>query len=713
MPYKTGWQAKFISFFLALFAFFSVEGQTPEELVEVSLSSDLNAWKPGDSGWLITEVKVAPKWHMYWKNAGESGYPTSIKWSGDGVEFGSLKFPRPNRYQFLEMVIYVHEASFVLLTMISLDKEYEIGDKISIKGNLSTLLCSEENCIPFDTELVIEIPVADESSRNQEKLDTIMSAKKAWPKNCPSDSKLSAFVQGDSISFRIENPSLIDFSEDGFYFFPETEYIGHSLEQKFTYDPESSLLEWSLPVNDDFLPSSNLTGVLSHEELGSGWVLKWELGSMQYGDLKGKIATEIPRFQVIGDSMGMNTLWLFLGMVVIIFAVWIYGKGSSAGLSKTRVRGNQIIAGTFLIFGIWLGFPKQEKALDNEIDWGKWTPELEASLKEQGKAVYVDYTAKWCASCLVNKRIYSYDSIISLFKDQEIAALRADWTDRGPLILKSLQSFGRSGVPLNVFYPVSKDDNPIVLPEILTEANIRLAIEEHKSYQTNGHVLHFGAILGFAFLGGLILNLMPCVFPVIGLKVMSFVKQAGEDPLQIKKHGLIFTLGVILSFWLLVTILLVLRDSLSEDLGWGFQLQEPIFVFSLAVFLLIFALSLSGVFEIGISLTGFGSKLTQTDGLAASFFSGTLATVVATPCMAPFLGVAVGAALTMDWLPAFTVFTFVAFGLSAPYLILSIFPKGLSRLPKPGAWMDTFKQALAFPLYGTVVWLLWTLQTLL
>ena len=170
---------------------------------------------------------------------------------------------------------------------------------------------------------------------------------------------------------------------------------------------------------------------------------------------------------------------------------------------------------------------------------------------------------------------------------------------------------------------------------------------------------------------------------------------------------------MVLSFWLLVGTLLGLRETLSEDLGWGFQLQEPVFVFALAVFLLIFAMSLSGVFEIGVSLTGVGSKLTQTGGLSSSFFSGVLATVVATPCMAPFLGVAVGAALTMEWLPAFTVFTAVALGLSAPYLFLSIFPKWMSRLPRPGAWMDTFKQAMAFPLYGTVAWLLWTLQSLL
>jgi thiol:disulfide interchange protein DsbD len=148
-------------------------------------------------------------------------------------------------------------------------------------------------------------------------------------------------------------------------------------------------------------------------------------------------------------------------------------------------------------------------------------------------------------------------------------------------------------------------------------------------------------------------------------------------------------------------------------LGWGFQLQEPIFVFGLAVFLLIFALSLSGVFEIGMSFTGVGNKLSGKSGYLGSFFSGFLATIVATPCMAPFLGVAVGAALAMAWHSALIIFTSIALGLASPYLLLSLFPKWISRLPKPGAWMDTFKQAMAFPLYATVAWLLWTLNSLL
>jgi thiol:disulfide interchange protein DsbD len=273
-----------------------------------------------------------------------------------------------------------------------------------------------------------------------------------------------------------------------------------------------------------------------------------------------------------------------------------------------------------------------------------------------------------------------------------------------------LQAKEREGVPLNIYYPPSGDG--ILLPEVLTEKMVLQVLENKKSYLVE-EASGFWTILGFALLGGIILNLMPCVFPVIGLKIMSFVKQSGQDPKKVKMHGLVFTLGVLVSFWVLLGALLSLREQLENEFGWGFQLQEPVFVFGLAVFLFIFALSLSGVLEFGMSLTGLGAKISRTDGYGGSFFSGVLATVVATPCMAPFLGVAVGAALTMDWLGAYTVFTCIALGLSLPYLLLCIFPAWISRLPKPGQWMDTLKQFMAFPLYATVAWLIWTLQSLL
>lgn len=215
-------------------------------------------------------------------------------------------------------------------------------------------------------------------------------------------------------------------------------------------------------------------------------------------------------------------------------------------------------------------------------------------------------------------------------------------------------------------------------------------------------------VLALAFVGGLILNLMPCVFPVLGIKILGFVNQAGADRSKVTAHGLAFTGGVLVSFWALAGLLAVLRAGGSQ-LGWGFQLQSPVFVFVLAVVLLIFALSMSGLFEVGLSATAVGSGLQSKSGYAGSFFTGILATVVATPCSAPFLAPALGAALAMPTAESFAVFTAIAIGLSLPYLLLSIFPQAVKLLPRHGAWMETFKQVMAFPLYATVAALVWVL----
>ncbi len=214
--------------------------------------------------------------------------------------------------------------------------------------------------------------------------------------------------------------------------------------------------------------------------------------------------------------------------------------------------------------------------------------------------------------------------------------------------------------------------------------------------------------LAFAFIGGLILNLMPCVFPVIGIKILGFVNQAGSDRSKVVGHGLVFAAGVLLSFWTLAGVLAVLRSG-GAQLGWGFQLQSPVFVFGLAVLMLVFAMNMSGVFEFGLSATAIGGELQMKSGLAGSFFTGILATVVATPCSAPFLATALGAALSVSTLESFAIFTAIAIGLSTPYLLLSIFPAAVKILPRPGAWMETFKQLMAFPLYATVGYLVWVL----
>jgi thiol:disulfide interchange protein len=215
--------------------------------------------------------------------------------------------------------------------------------------------------------------------------------------------------------------------------------------------------------------------------------------------------------------------------------------------------------------------------------------------------------------------------------------------------------------------------------------------------------LPFVELLLYAFIGGLILNIMPCVFPVLGIKVTSVVQQAGEDRRKVVLHGLAYTVGILLSFWALGGIAIALNK------GWGSQLQSPAFNFFLAAFFLVFALNMAGLFEIGTSAIGVGTGLQSKSGLGGSFFSGLLATVVATPCSAPFLGTALGATLALPAAQSMLIFTLIGLGLASPFLLLSLFPGLVSALPRPGAWMESFKQGMSFLLFGTVAFMLYVL----
>ena len=209
-----------------------------------------------------------------------------------------------------------------------------------------------------------------------------------------------------------------------------------------------------------------------------------------------------------------------------------------------------------------------------------------------------------------------------------------------------------------------------------------------------------------AFLGGIILNLMPCVFPVLFLKGLALVQSSSEERRKIRLHGLVYTLGIVISFWIIVGTLLALRAA-GHNFGWGFQFQSPLFLALLALLLFFLGLSLAGQFEIGLSLTSAGSGLAAKQGYTGSFFTGVLAVVVATPCTAPFMGAAIGYALTASAATSIAVFTAVALGLAAPYLLLAFNPAWTRLLPRPGAWMEVLKQAVSIPIFGTVIWLVW------
>ena len=219
-----------------------------------------------------------------------------------------------------------------------------------------------------------------------------------------------------------------------------------------------------------------------------------------------------------------------------------------------------------------------------------------------------------------------------------------------------------------------------------------------------------GAALGslpymmlLAFLGGTILNLMPCVFPILSLKVLGFASSASHERLR---HSWLYSAGVVLSFLAVATALILLQRA-GQAIGWGFQLQSPGFVIALAYLFLVMGLSLSGMLQLGGGMMNIGSGLAGRQGDSGSFFTGVLAVVVASPCTAPFMGTALGFAITQPAAVALAVFFALGAGMAAPLLLLGYSARARNWLPRPGPWMETLKQLLAFPLYGSAIWLLW------
>lgn len=232
-----------------------------------------------------------------------------------------------------------------------------------------------------------------------------------------------------------------------------------------------------------------------------------------------------------------------------------------------------------------------------------------------------------------------------------------------------------------------------------------MAIAAASPQDNNKEIGLIGALVS-ALIGGLILNLMPCVFPVLSLKALSLVNSKNHDEREAKMHGVAYTVGVIASFLVIAGILIALKSG-GAQIGWGFQLQNPIVVAVLAYLLFLVGLNLAGFFEVSAGrLANVGSSLANKNGISGSFFTGILATAVATPCTAPFMAAALGYTLTQPAPVALLVFATLGFGLALPFLLLTFIPALRTALPRPGAWMETFKQFLAFPMFGFAAWLI-------
>ena len=252
-------------------------------------------------------------------------------------------------------------------------------------------------------------------------------------------------------------------------------------------------------------------------------------------------------------------------------------------------------------------------------------------------------------------------------------------------------------------------DGVLVIKEKLDSGTVTqsFALSATPGASAAGGELSLGLALLMALAGGLILNLMPCVFPVLSIKALSFAAHGGGG--RMGRHGLAYSAGVLVLFGAIGAALIAFQ-GMGAEIGWGFQLQEPAFVMLMAYLMFVIGLNLSGLFDFGGAFAGIGTKLAAREGLAGAFFTGALAAIVATPCTAPFMGAAIGYAVTQPPVVSIAVMLALGLGMALPFLLLSYSPALLRRLPKPGPWMERFRQFLAFPMYATAAWLVWVLS---
>jgi thiol:disulfide interchange protein len=290
---------------------------------------------------------------------------------------------------------------------------------------------------------------------------------------------------------------------------------------------------------------------------------------------------------------------------------------------------------------------------------------------------------------------------------QSDAQQRKEGADGIALTIKTGEAPARIGDALTGVLVVSEQSGDDASQIISRGFEVSSVVQAQAAEGATAPISFVSALL-LALVGGIILNLMPCVFPVLSIKALSLVSHANQSAAQVRMQGVVYTLGVLASFALLALLLIVLKAG-GAQIGWGFQFQSPLFVLAVAYLMFAVGLSLSGVFYIGGSIAGVGSSLTEKPGYSGSFFTGVLASIVATPCTAPFMAAALGYALAQPAATLLAIFLCLGLGLALPYLVLSCWPGLQRRLPRPGMWMERAKQVLAFPMYAAAIWLVWVL----
>ena len=607
---------------------------------------------PGADLRLALRFRSEPKFHIYWKNPGDAGQAPAWTWVADGgLTFApEVGWPAPIRYDQSGIMNFVHEGETHLFLTGKVPAD--ASGTLRLEAKVEWLECDDSGCYPQSATVRLEVPVGTAA------VDVASPGARRSLDRVPSDRlKVSGRPSADGKSLRVTQTlaggSLAPVVAP-IEFFPTRNFIAPST----TFGPMAMT---AAPAGADGNTRAFAFATLSLKDAPEG---------LADGPL-GYIAQ-------VKDKRTGATRWVAVD-IELEPAAKPATPPAEAPAAPT---------------------PKSDGAT-----WLPWSPEAQAKALAEGRTVYVDFTARWCATCQVNKRVYADDTLRADLAKAGVLLMRADWDRRDEVIRAELATYGRQGIPLNVFRRAGAE--PVILPEVLTAGVVRDGLAA--SLAGKRLEVAEGSLAGMlllAFVGGAILNLMPCVFPVIGLKVLGFAGQAGGDRGVAVRQSLVYAAGVLVSFLALGGVILALKAG-GEAVGWGFQMQSPGFVLGTAALMVVLGMSLAGAFEMGTGLaSAAGAK-----GDSGAFLSGVLATAVATPCTAPGLGAALGYALDARRGPSETLlfFAVTGLGMALPYVVLVAWPALGRRLPKPGEWMETLKQAMAFPLFAYAAYLLWVL----